>query len=264
MNGLALLLYGTVAGLAVVATTAVAAKSDRPLAGILAAAPVTPTAAILVLGAMAPSRVLLHGMPIVAATALAILVSTWLHRRGTRGAVWLSLSIIAPLALLFDAGIPVSILVPMTFAAALIAQGTRRRQMAATPSTRRSLPVLARFLLGAGSVALVAIVQRWTPAFTPFVAVMPLLFVASVLGAQWHAGQERALAVLRGGIAGTVGVTAFILAFTLARVVAIGNLGALLLAWCAYALAAFLWTLSTREKSAPARNPPRGTPHFHA
>ncbi len=264
MNWTPLLLYGAVAGLAVVATTTVAAKSDRALAGILAAAPVTPTAAILVLGASAPARVLLHGLPIVAATALAILVSTWLHRRGTQGSVGIALALIAPIALLLNSGIPVAILVATTLAAAGIAQGTHRKQGTSAPSTRRNLPVMSRFLLGAGSVTLVALVQHWTPSLTPFVAVMPLLFVASILGAQWHTGTERALAVLRGGIAGTIGVTAFILAFTLARVAATGNLGALMLAWFAYALAAFLWTLATRPRSAASRSPPRGVPHFHA
>lgn len=262
MNGIALVFYAIVAGLAVVATTAIAAKSNRALAGILAAAPITPTASVLVLGSTAPARVLLHGVPIVAATALAILVSTWLRRRDARGSVWISLAIILPLALLLNSGVPVALLVATTVAAALLAQETPRRHMKPNPSTRRSLPVLVRFLLGAASVAMVAIVQYWAPALTPFVAVMPLLFVASVLGAQWHAGRERALAVLRGGIAGTLGVTAFILVFTLASA-NLSPLWALPLAWCAYGFTAILWTLALGEKKESMGSTRQAMPRFH-
>ncbi len=212
--------YAALAGLSVVVSSEAARRFPGRVGGVLAAAPVTPTFAVLAMGA--EPAILPQGLPVVAITAAIIVVAL-----GAR------LGRVMMISMLGLAG-------PLGWTAALLALAGWGVAAPVASARPRGIAWPLRFAIGAGVVLGVAAVARFAPSLAPYLAMAPWLFIAAIVAAGGDNGLAGIRRVLCGGIIGTVGVAAF--AWTAAGVAMwLPVPGALLCGWAAYALIALLW-----------------------
>lgn len=231
------LVYPTIAGLSVVASSIAARRSSGRLGGLLAAAPITPTFAVLAMGA--EPAMLTRGLPVVGVTAVLV---AWLLGVRLRG-----LLLASPVVLLGPLGWTVGIVG--------VARAASLRTMGVGPRRSKGLPLLARFFVGAGTVLFVAAASQWMPAMAPYLAMAPWLFVAALIAAVLDQGPSGGRTVLRGGIVGIVGVAGYAWAAAWAAAWS-PDIAALGIGWVAYIAIAWAWGSGTRTPAHLATSPP--------
>ncbi len=229
-----ILVVATLAGCGVVLATTVSRRLGGTIGGLLAASPITPTAATFLLEGGANG--LAAGVASIAATLMAILAGLLLAARGRH--LW-PLAAIAPVAWFLSAGPPAALVLLCLLLAAAIAwlpRAASNRSGSAAP-----LPVAVRFLAGAVPVLGVAAATTWLPQVAPLVAVFPVLFVSCVLAAGVES-PDVSIRMLAGGGAGSLGVVAFVFASAAAGI----GFG-----WLAFAVVSIGWATLTRAIQRP-------------
>lgn len=253
MGGLSLaLLVGlaALAGIGVTFSTALARRASGPAAGIVAAAPVTPSAAVLVFGAYssAPWDVLLEGTASVVAVIVVLAGVAMMAHRQYRVPVWIAIVVLVPpLGWSVRMALPLSwqlVAVPVVAVGAGWAIGRLRYGSQRRAGAR--LSVIQRFSLGAFAVLLVAAVAEFFPSAAGLVALFPVLFTAALAVAQLDGGPDHSWIVARGGVAGSIGVMAFAVAGAGVYALLPGRVVPLLFAWFAFFAAAGAWTRAAR------------------
>ncbi len=232
------LIVAVLAGFGVVAATAASRRIRGPLGGVLAASPVTPTAALVLFD---KSGSLIGGMASIAATLLAILVGLLIAQSGRH--LW-PLAGIIPMALVLSRVPPTALALVCVGVAVAMAF---LRVNAGAGGRPRPLPVPVRFLAGAIPVGLVAVTVAWFPQAAPLVAVFPVVYVSCALAAH-RESPELSLRILEGGGAGSLGVVAFVFAT--------GAQG-LWAGWFAFFVVAASWATLTRAMPRRGRLPRR-------
>lgn len=235
-------LLALIAGIAVVISSTVARRVEGPLAGILAAAPITPTFSVLLIGEGA-GDVMVAAIPAVTLSLLATLLLLLV-----RHPLVASLPGVVLLLILF-APAPWSTVEWVVLAVVAASIARHLPPMRAGRGAR--LPMWVRFCIGAGTILVVGFVKGMWPALAGWVAMAPWLFVAATLSAGLDGGWNAAMRVLHGGLGGALGILSFVAVVWLVGPAWL----ALPLAWCAFALTAWLWSLQARVAGHGAPGP---------
>ncbi len=216
----------------------VAARAARhlpgPMAGMVAASPITPTVAVLSLGSEASPLVLLDGIPTVIAALAALCVFAVAPR--TRPRLWFGACIAVLLVLPFIlASLPLAFSGILGAGLLVVATILHRRPAGPPAATRRPLPSWVLLAVGAAAVPLVALSMQVAPSLVSLASMAPLVFLASWTGAFLDGGWSSAARVARGAVSGCVGILAFALAHA--------ALDSLAIAWAVFALSTLTWHL---------------------
>ncbi len=236
-----LLLASAVGGLLVAASTEVARRSKSTWGGFLAAAPITPTLAILDGPGQDAARAI-EGLPVIFAATLCLAVTLSWQRRQVSVSPALALLVGVPPIAWAVRGLPAFLAL-----AAIVAVVALQMRRPATPAAaaaarqRLRLGFVPRGIVGALMIAGVLWASRAMPLLSPLLSLYPSLLLVSLLVAQWGGGVATTASLARFGLAAGVAVSAFVIVVTL-----IGGNGnpdplALVFGWLAFILVAALW-----------------------
>lgn len=215
-----------------------AGRAGAAWAGFVAAAPITPSLAVLGTSAL-PPQALVSGLPVVAAaTTVMAAVLLWQHK------LWMPTPALAlllgiPLLLPLTRQVPLVVLFASVAAVCLILDVALPASPRSTePSGRLPWPV-AGFLGGLTFAGLLAAVAAW-PAFAPMLAMYPVLLVISLTAVRLSAGPAAALRVCRAALGANVAVATFA-AVPALMPSSVSPWMALTAAWGVFALVAATW-----------------------
>lgn len=261
-----LVMYAVLAG-AAIALAAGVSRRVGVWGGVLAAAPVTPTFAVLIFTGAGRSPDLLAGVPVIVATLVVLAVLAGLvHPSGGsahagRGArpgngligrlpfgLYLVL-LVPPLAWSISKWVPLGALLMGLVVIAVFA-GYRLRRVPRA-ATSRGVSVLGgaglRFLMGGLSVFAVALALELLPSAAAAVALFPLVFTAGIVVSEIDGGRAQAGKVMAGGVPGSMGVAAFVIVVAIMLGLGVQGAGWLLLGgWLGYFAVSAGWLAATR------------------
>ncbi len=229
--------WAAAGSLAVTGTTLLARRGGR-WAGLLAAAPVTPTLAFLAVGGMAPGTAL-RGLATVAAALLGLVAATRLGHRAPWASPVLLVAAATPLAVPF-LHVPPSLLAALILLLAALCR-TPQPDPAGSGVARPRMPLAVAFVAGALALGAVGVVRTAWPEGVGVIAVVPALLLCSLAVAEVQRGRGAAQQVASGAAAASVGVAAFVAVLALPADAVPGAAARLVLAWAAFLAVTASW-----------------------
>lgn len=246
-----LLVYSLVGGIAVCLASGLSRRAGR-WGGVLAAAPVTPTFAVLLFTDAGLAPDLMVGLSSIAATLVVLGIAAGANGRVSsrfvgRLPLGLLLVVLVP-PLAWSIALLSHVLVLLVVALGVVVAEVRVRSAGSrapsSPGRIRRSGGLLRFFMGAFAVFLVAVVMEWSPAMASLAALFPLVFTVGLFLAEFDGGRPQAVRVVSGGVPGSVGVASFVVLVSVLSASGVRSVPWLLLAgWGAYAVASACWVL---------------------
>ncbi len=218
-----------------------ATRAATAWAGFVAAAPITPTLAVLGSSVLQPQD-LLNGLPIVAGATGAMAAALLLQRKRWMPTPALVILVGIPLLLPAAQNVPAGVL----FIAIALVCLTLDVALPIAPqgAQARRFPWYASGILGGLAFAAILTAASAVPAIAPLVAMYPALLVISLAAIRFGAGPGAALRVCRAALGANVAVATF--AATPALFPRVSSAISLVLAWIVFALIAGVWPLLVR------------------